>query len=297
MRARQGTEGDGGSDAPRAAEDLQGRGGTALAIALQIVEPGCATVTLRGELDLAGAPAAAEVLREAAQRAARVILDLRGLSFMDCAGLHVVVNADARLRQRDSRTGLIVVAGPPQVQRLFGLSGVSKRLNLVDQYAVGSAAADTAALDQNGFVTNGSTQSAPSELRSAQAPSSTRIPAHAAQVIVVQTGTCAELSQIEAALRAAVDQAEGQVMLDLSSVPPMSNAALCSLCAALRRVSRYDGGILVVAADPRAREVLELCSPEGVQVAAARPTGSSPSEQRRFRVPVDRRRIGLSLRH
>jgi anti-anti-sigma factor len=83
-----------------------------------------------GELDLAGAPALEQALSTAADDAALVILDLRGLTFCETAGLHVVLRADERAR-RDGRR-LVVVPGPPAVHLVFERTGMDDRLLFVD---------------------------------------------------------------------------------------------------------------------------------------------------------------------
>jgi anti-sigma B factor antagonist len=84
-----------------------------------------------GELDLASSPGLEHELEEgAAARAKLVIVDLRGLEFMDSTGLSVLVRAHQRAARSGQRFG--VVRGPQQVQRLLSLTGVADRLELVD---------------------------------------------------------------------------------------------------------------------------------------------------------------------
>ena len=75
-----------------------------------------AWVRVTGELDIATAPALAEVLGQAEERAQRVVLDLRQLTFMDSAGVHVIV--DANLRATAAGRRLVLVRGPAQVDLL-----------------------------------------------------------------------------------------------------------------------------------------------------------------------------------
>jgi anti-sigma B factor antagonist len=80
------------------------------------------TLTLRGELDLASAPMLERHLHDAqASGAERVVVDLGGLEFLDSAGLHVLLDADRRLRARQ-RPGLLLRRGRPSVQRYFELT-------------------------------------------------------------------------------------------------------------------------------------------------------------------------------
>jgi anti-anti-sigma factor len=88
-------------------------------------------IGVSGELDLASSPALEhELERGAASKAQVVIVDLRGLEFMDSTGLSVLVRAHQRATENGQRFG--VVKGPQQVQRLLSLTGVAERLTLAD---------------------------------------------------------------------------------------------------------------------------------------------------------------------
>jgi anti-sigma B factor antagonist len=91
-----------------------------------------ARVALRGELDLAtvgeAEAALAEIERESG--ATTLVIDLRGLRFMDSTGVHLVVGADARARGRGGR--LLIVRGPEAVDRVFRLALLDGRLTFVD---------------------------------------------------------------------------------------------------------------------------------------------------------------------
>jgi anti-sigma B factor antagonist len=87
-------------------------------------------VTVSGDLDLASAPSLDESLRRSEDGTHTMLLDLRGLTFMDSSGLRVILAADARARSRGGR--LVLVAGPPGVQRVFQLTLLDTRLEFVD---------------------------------------------------------------------------------------------------------------------------------------------------------------------
>jgi anti-sigma B factor antagonist len=90
-----------------------------------------AIISVSGELDLASSPALEEELERAStSEAALVIVDLRGLEFMDSTGLSVLVRAHQRSAEKSQRFGL--VNGSQQVQRLLSLTGVADRLTLAD---------------------------------------------------------------------------------------------------------------------------------------------------------------------
>jgi anti-sigma B factor antagonist len=91
------------------------------------------TLTLSGELDLLSAPALGEALDrlfESETECELVIVDLRGLEFIDSTGLHVLIEAHQRLHDAGRR--LALVKGSDQIQRLFELTGVTDALTIVD---------------------------------------------------------------------------------------------------------------------------------------------------------------------
>jgi anti-sigma B factor antagonist len=91
-----------------------------------IVEP-------RGELDVATAPTLSAILEEI-KSAARLVLDLRGLSFIDSSGLHLLIALDQRA-QRDGFQ-LALVAPAPPVDRAIQVSGLGKTLPFVSPSAI-----------------------------------------------------------------------------------------------------------------------------------------------------------------
>ena len=89
------------------------------------------TVTISGELDLLSAPALDHVLgRLPGSDAELIIIDLRGLEFMDSTGLHLLVQAQQTAHESGRR--LVLVKGQEQVQRLFELTGMTEGLTMVD---------------------------------------------------------------------------------------------------------------------------------------------------------------------
>jgi anti-anti-sigma factor len=89
-----------------------------------------AWVRIAGELDIATAPQLEQTLHKAQLRAPRVVLDLRELTFMDCAGIQVVVAASHHARQTGAH--LVLVRGPSHVDRLFTMTGTSDAVEIVD---------------------------------------------------------------------------------------------------------------------------------------------------------------------
>jgi anti-sigma B factor antagonist len=90
-------------------------------------------VRVVGELDVATAPRLAQTLRSAELCARGLVLDLRELTFMDCGGMRVIVNASVRARQAGCR--LVIVRGPSLVDRVFKLTAAAAALEIIDLYA------------------------------------------------------------------------------------------------------------------------------------------------------------------
>lgn len=95
-----------------------------------------ALVELRGELDLATVSQVAEVLDGLAPDAEgvrHIVLDLRGLTFMDASGLHELIRQNNYAHE--NRHNLAVVRGREAIERLLALTAVEELLVLVDDPA------------------------------------------------------------------------------------------------------------------------------------------------------------------
>ena len=92
--------------------------------------PDAAWVHVAGELDIATTPQLERTLRDAQLEARLVVLDLRGLAFMDSSGVHAIASATIRARQVARR--LIVLRGPPNVERIFTLTGIIDDVEIHD---------------------------------------------------------------------------------------------------------------------------------------------------------------------
>ena len=84
-----------------------------------------------GEIDLATVDALQAEVDAAAGETKRVVLDLREVSFIDSAGLRLVVHSSRALEAGGST--LAVVRGPKEVQRVFDLVGLDGRVTMLDQ--------------------------------------------------------------------------------------------------------------------------------------------------------------------
>ena len=90
-----------------------------------------AVITATGELDLSGAALLESELERLAEEpdVATVVLDLRGLEFMDSSGLRLVVLADMQARESGRR--FVLVRGTDTVHRVFEITRMSERLDFV----------------------------------------------------------------------------------------------------------------------------------------------------------------------
>ena len=89
-------------------------------------------LALRGELDLSTVDKVERELRRIeAGGAALLVLDLSQLTFLDSTGLRLIVGADQRARKSGRR--LAIVRGPPTVQRVFSITNLDVRLEMVDR--------------------------------------------------------------------------------------------------------------------------------------------------------------------
>ena len=93
---------------------------------------GVARIALSGELDMAASfPLEREIDRVLdRERVSRLVLDLRGLRFLDSTGLRLVLQTDARTR--DGGVELALVRAPYTVQRVFVMAGLDDVLPFVD---------------------------------------------------------------------------------------------------------------------------------------------------------------------
>jgi anti-sigma B factor antagonist len=89
-----------------------------------------AWVEVAGELDIATTPRLERTLREAQLETRLVVLDLRDVSFIDCSGVHVIVDASRRARQVGCR--LVLLRGAPIVDRVFALTGHTDAVEIAD---------------------------------------------------------------------------------------------------------------------------------------------------------------------
>jgi anti-sigma B factor antagonist len=93
-------------------------------------------VVVEGELDLCAAPAFEESLvKVGASEAASIVVDLDRVSFMDSAGLHLLLQFSLSEANRDR---LALTRGSAQVQRLLEVTDLGRYLSFVPSPQLGS---------------------------------------------------------------------------------------------------------------------------------------------------------------
>ena len=91
-------------------------------------------VALMGELDLSTVAKVQEELRKIeAASPPTLVVDLSKLTFLDSTGLRCIVTADERAREAGRR--VVIVRGPDPVQRVFAITRLEERLEMVDDAA------------------------------------------------------------------------------------------------------------------------------------------------------------------
>ncbi len=91
-----------------------------------------AIVALEGEIDLALAPEAERLIAEAeAREPGKLVIDLREVTFMDSSGLRILLTA--LRRAEEAGRGFALVKGGDTVNRLLEVTGLTDRLELLDE--------------------------------------------------------------------------------------------------------------------------------------------------------------------
>jgi anti-anti-sigma factor len=112
-------------------------------VTIEEVRPNVSRVTLTGELDLASAYAFDRRLLAIEQDHPRlVVVDLRGLTMLDSAGLARLVSAQRRARRGGWK--LVLVRGGRAIQRVLQTTQLDEHFNIERDLAraLGDAAAD-----------------------------------------------------------------------------------------------------------------------------------------------------------
>jgi anti-sigma B factor antagonist len=90
-------------------------------------------LALGGELDVFTAPRLREALEQAMPTGSEtLVMDLRGLNFIDSSGLAVILGAHERVSHSGSGSLSLVIAGSPSVESLFETIGAADYLSIVE---------------------------------------------------------------------------------------------------------------------------------------------------------------------
>jgi len=104
----------------------------ALELKTKLGERDTSVVVARGELDFATRDELVELLESIEDiGTSRIVLDLRGLKFIDSSGLHVLIAAHKRALA--GGWGFQVVSGPGRVWRTLTLSGLTTELHFLSR--------------------------------------------------------------------------------------------------------------------------------------------------------------------
>jgi anti-sigma B factor antagonist len=93
---------------------------------------GALHLSLRGELDLATAPELEELLDRRLVAGTEVVIDLRGLEFMDSSGVRVLVAGHAQASRAGTRLVLVRPEPGSPVAKIIEVSGLDGELHFVD---------------------------------------------------------------------------------------------------------------------------------------------------------------------
>jgi anti-anti-sigma factor len=94
-------------------------------------QEGQTRIVLVGELDIASTESLEQELASSeGDTQGTLVLDLRRVEFIDSTGLRAVIAADERARSTGRR--FVVVRGSSAVERLFNVTQLDRRLEIVD---------------------------------------------------------------------------------------------------------------------------------------------------------------------
>jgi anti-anti-sigma factor len=92
-------------------------------------------VAAHGEIDIDSAGQLDRQVHELLERGfARIVLDLRNVTFLDSSGLHVILDASAA--SADAGVEFAIVQGPSSVQRVFEVTQTASALRFIDEHEI-----------------------------------------------------------------------------------------------------------------------------------------------------------------
>lgn len=106
---------------------------------------GTTLLEIRGELDILAVSVLSDRLDEiTGAQGVDLVLDVRAVTFIDCAGLSLLSRARQRTRQRGGRLRLTGADGGGSVARLLRMTGLEGSFDLVPDDAAGDTLAGAA---------------------------------------------------------------------------------------------------------------------------------------------------------
>ena len=98
---------------------------------------GRTVLELNGELDLATAPELEDVLHARLRTGESLVLDLRGLEFMDSSGVRALVSGHSAAEDVGCSLVIVRAAHGSEVDRVIDISGIAGALGMVDEPPAG----------------------------------------------------------------------------------------------------------------------------------------------------------------
>jgi anti-anti-sigma factor len=106
--------------------------------AIEVSEEGERTLlTLSGELDLATVGELETALGDRLGGGENVVVDLRGLAFMDSSGVRALVSAHQSAQSGDGSLTIVRAPRGNEVDRVIDVSGIATALGMVDEPPAG----------------------------------------------------------------------------------------------------------------------------------------------------------------
>jgi anti-sigma B factor antagonist len=102
--------------------------------AIEVQQHGSRTcLNLSGELDLATVGQLEEAIASRLQAGEDVVVDLRGLAFMDSSGVRALVSGHADAQNGGGSLTIVRPARDSEVDRVIEVSGIGPALGMVDE--------------------------------------------------------------------------------------------------------------------------------------------------------------------
>jgi anti-sigma B factor antagonist len=219
-----------------------------------------ALVALRGELDLVTVSKVAEALdglEPQADGVRHVVLDLRGLTFMDVVGLRELLRQNEYARA--NRHNLAVVRGTDAIHRVLELTDVEGQLVLVD--------------DPDDLVPPRLPTDAAPTLEAASFDITLTRASGRVTLTLVGELDLATTPRLTKYLTTVAETHRGLIVIDLRQLTFLDSTGVAALAAADRHARRGGWKLAIVKGPPQVQRVLEFCGLTEVLPLADQPLG------------------------